>query len=127
MEVMKNTLSPFSPKVLERSASSCLLHIRDLIKEEGGGAEPESNLGQLEYRCHRRMQKIGVSTLDSYFEILTTLPSGQAELGKLLQEVKGGQAFLRTFPNSTNFAASYSPKSSRARKKTRWRTSESGV
>jgi hypothetical protein len=48
------------------------------------------------------MQKIGVNTLDSYFEILTTVPSGQAELGKLLQELKLQPTFFASLPNSMN-------------------------
>src|SRR5437867_11717135 len=124
---MKPILSPFSSKILETSADSCLLRIRDLVKEEGGSNESGSGLEHLEYRCHKRMHKIGLNTLDSYWEMLTTLPGGQAELGKLLQELKCRTPFFRTCLNSTSSATSYFPELSRVRRRPGWRTFGSGL
>jgi hypothetical protein len=69
---MKPTLSPFSSRILE-SSDSCVLRIRDPIQEQGGSFQSDPKLEQLEYHCRQRMQKIGVKTLDSYLEILTTV------------------------------------------------------
>jgi hypothetical protein len=92
---MKPTPSPFSSRILEQSADLCVLRIRDLIQDEGGIFQSHARLEHLEYHCRKRMQKIGVNTLDSYWEILTTAPSGQVELGKLLQELKCQRSFFR--------------------------------
>jgi len=102
---MKTTLSPFSANVVEKSADSCLLRIRDLVKEEGGGRKSGSGLEHLEYRCRRRMQKIGLNTLDSHWEMLITLPSGQAELGKLLRELERRTSFLANLRQTGGISA----------------------
>src|SRR2546430_16667177 len=113
---MKPILSPFSSKILETSADSCLLRIRDLVKEEGGSNESGSGLEHLEYRCHKRMHKIGLNTLDSYWEMLTTLPGGQHPFFR-----------TRTCLNSTSSATSYFPELSRVRRRPGWRTFGSGL
>src|SRR5919198_978785 len=100
---MKTTLSPFSPTNLEKPADSCLLRIRNLVMDEGASNGSDCSLEYLEYRCRKRMRKIGVNTLDSYFEILTTVPSGQAELEKLLQELKLQPTFFKNVPQLDEF------------------------
>ena len=115
---MKPILSPFSSKILEKSADSCLLRIRDLVKEEGGSNESGSGLEHLEYRCHKRMHKIGVNTLDSYWEMLTTLPGGQAELGKLLQELKCRTPFFSNLSQLDEFRNVVLPRIVEGKKKT---------
>jgi chemotaxis methyl-accepting protein methylase len=100
---MKPILPQFSSKILEKSAVSPLQCIRDVVIGAGGSNEAGSGLEQLEYQCRRRMQKIGLSTLDSYFEILTTRPSGQAELAKLLQELEHRTSFFSKLPQLEEF------------------------
>jgi chemotaxis protein methyltransferase CheR len=66
-----------------------LLRIRDLIHQTSGLLQPDSQLGIFEYRCLKRMQKIGVTSLESYFLRLTAKSSGHAEIIMLLKEVRG--------------------------------------
>ena len=115
---MKPILSLFSSKILEKSAESCLLRIRDLVKEEGGSNESGSGLEHLEYRCHKRMHKIGLNTLDSYWEMLTTLPGGPAELGKLLQELKCRTPFFSNLSQLDEFRNVVLPRIVEGKKKT---------
>ena len=118
IELMKTTLSPFSPKGLEKSSDSYLSRIRNLVRDEGSGSVSDCSLEYLEYRCRRRMQRISVNTLDSYFEILTTVPSGKAELGKLLQELKLQPTFFTNLPQLDEFHLAVLPKIVDHKKKT---------
>jgi chemotaxis methyl-accepting protein methylase len=113
---MKPILSQFSPKILEKSAVWPLQCIRDVVKEASGSNEAGSGLEQHEYQCRRRMQKIGVSTLDSYFEILT-LPSGQAELAKSLQELERRTSFFSKLPQLEEFRQVVLPRIVEGKKK----------
>jgi chemotaxis protein methyltransferase CheR len=94
-----------------------LARIRDLIQEEGGSFRVDSKPEELEDRCRRRMQKIGVNTLDTYFKLLTTLPSGQAELGKLLKELQHGTTFFANLSQLDDFRRAVLPIIVEAKKK----------
>jgi chemotaxis protein methyltransferase CheR len=74
--------------------SAQLLHIRDLVYRVAGIFQPDSKLGLLESRCRKRMQMLGVATLQDYYRRLTVKPTLQAELVALLNEITVGETFF---------------------------------
>jgi chemotaxis protein methyltransferase CheR len=71
-----------------------LVQIRDLVYQVAGIFQPDNKLRQLEDRCQKRMQALGVTTLREYYECLTVRPIRQAELVSLLNEITIGETFF---------------------------------
>jgi chemotaxis protein methyltransferase CheR len=76
-----------------------LVHIRDLVYQVAGIFQPDNKLRLLEDRCAKRMEVLGVKTLQEYYECLTVKPIRQAELVSLLNEITIGETcFFRNQP-----------------------------
>jgi chemotaxis protein methyltransferase CheR len=76
-----------------------LMRIRDLIYQVAGIFHPDNKLRLLNDRCGRRMKEREIKTLREYFQCLTGLPSRQAELMALLNEITIGETcFFRNQP-----------------------------
>jgi len=76
-----------------------MVRIRDLIYQVAGIFHPDNKLRLLFERCSRRMQELKASTLQEYFDCLTTRPNRQAELTALLNEITIGETcFFRNQP-----------------------------
>ena len=79
--------------------SAQLIKIRDLVYRVAGMFQPDSKLPLLESRCSKRMQALGVATLQDYYRWLTVNPASQAELVALLNEITVGETcFFRNQP-----------------------------
>jgi len=71
--------------------SAQLILIRDLVYRAAGMFQPDSKLHLLESRCSKRMQALGVATLQDYYRWLTVHPAKQTELVALLNEITVGE------------------------------------
>lgn len=82
-----------------RPASPVLLQIRDVIYKTAGIFQADNKIQMLENRCQKRMQALGVGTLNEYYECLTSRPMHHAELVSLLNEITIGETcFFRNRP-----------------------------
>jgi chemotaxis protein methyltransferase CheR len=73
-----------------------LIQIRELIYHAAGIFQPTNKLHLLADCCARRMQALGVVTLQHYHQCLTAQPTGQAELAALLNGITVGEtSFFR--------------------------------
>jgi len=80
-------------------ASAGLIQIRDLIYKVAGMFQPDSKLRLLESGCRKRMQILGVTTLQGYYQCLSRAPTSEAELVALLNEITVGETcFFRNQP-----------------------------
>jgi len=98
-------LSPATARSAESSLdlgappSAQLIKIRDLVYRVAGMFQPDSKLPLLASRCSKRMQALGVATLQDYYRWLTVNPASQAELVALLNEITVGETcFFRNQP-----------------------------
>ena len=71
-----------------------LIQIRDLVYRVAGMFQPDSKLRILESRCWKRMQALGVATLQDYYRWLSACPANQTELVALLNEITVGETFF---------------------------------
>ena len=86
-------------EALRTAPHSKLLQIRDMVYQVAGIFQPDNKLRLLEDRCSRRMQALGVKSLDDYYDCLTIKPIRQAELVSLLNEITIGETcFFRNQP-----------------------------
>ena len=92
-------VAPRPQETPPRPPSPQLMQIRDLVYQVAGIFQPDNKLRQLEDRCRKRMEALGVSTLGEYHECLTVKPIRQAELISLLNEITIGETcFFRNQP-----------------------------
>ena len=81
------------------ASAAALFQIRDVIYRSAGIFQADNKLHLLEDRCSKRMQALGVGTLNEYYECLTSRPMHQAELVSLLNEITIGEtSFFRNRP-----------------------------
>jgi len=79
--------------------SARLIQIRDLVYKVAGLFQPDSKLRFLETGCWKRMQALGVTTLQDYHQCLIRMPTSEAELVALLNEITVGETcFFRNPP-----------------------------
>jgi len=98
---MKPLPAPVTPSSSRRGAppSLYLIQIRDLIYQVAGIFQADNKLRLLEDRCSKRMQVLGVTSLEDYYACLTIKPIRQAELVSLLNEITIGEtSFFRNQP-----------------------------
>ena len=82
-----------------RPPSQALLRIRDVIYKTAGIFQANNKIQVLESRCQKRMEVLGVATLDEYYQCLTSRPMHRAELVSLLNEITIGETcFFRNRP-----------------------------
>jgi len=74
--------------------SARLIQIRDLVYKVAGMFQPDSKLRLLESGCWKRMQVLGVTTLQDYHQCLIRMPACEAELVALLNEITVGETFF---------------------------------
>lgn len=99
MTTPATTVSSLSPARLDGPPNPHLTKIRDLIYQVAGIFQPDNKLRLLEDRCSKRMDSLGVKSLQEYFECLTVKPNRQAELVALLNEITIGETcFFRNQP-----------------------------
>ncbi len=88
---MENSRCPADPRT-----EPCLLQLRDLIYKVAGIYKIDEHLPVLEKHCLRRMEAVGVGSLNEYFEMLTLGASRTSEMHSLLDElVTGETSFFR--------------------------------
>lgn len=88
-----------SPAYSDAPPSARLVQIRDLVYKVAGMFQPDSKLRFLESRCWKRMHVLGVTTLRDYYQCLTRMPTCEAELVALLNEITIGETcFFRNQP-----------------------------
>lgn len=91
--------APLRPPPLEALTTAALIHIRDLIYQTAGIFQADNKLRLLEDRCRKRMQTLGIATLQDYYQCLTSRPMHHAELVSLLNEITIGETcFFRNRP-----------------------------
>ena len=92
-------LSAPTARPAHRPVSPVLLQIRDVIYKTAGIFQADNKIQMLETRCQKRMQALGVGTLNEYYECLTSRPMHHAELVSLLNEITIGETcFFRNRP-----------------------------
>ena len=90
---------PATDRRPHRPPSPALLQIRDVIYKTSGIFQADNRLYALESRCQKRMHSLGISTLNEYFDCLTSRPIHRAELISLLNEITVGETcFFRNRP-----------------------------
>lgn len=82
-----------------RPPSAALLQIRDMIYKTAGIFQADNKIQMLENRCQKRMQALGITSFNEYYECLTSRPMHRAELVSLLNEITVGEtSFFRNRP-----------------------------
>jgi chemotaxis protein methyltransferase CheR len=79
-----------------------LIKIRDLIYRTSGIFHAENKFYLLATRARRRMNAIGCSTFNDYFDQLTTRPDRDAEMRNLLNEITIGETYFFRSQSTTD-------------------------
>ncbi len=96
-----------------------LIQIRDLVYKVAGMFQPDSKLRLLETGCWKRMHVLGVTTLQDYYQCLIRMPTCEAELVALLNEITVGETyFFRNQPQLDALRSVVFPRIVEAKSKT---------
>lgn len=89
----------FERSTIRSAASPALSQIRDVIYKTAGIFHADNKLHLLEDRCNKRMQALGIPSLNEYYQCLTSRSMHRAELVSLLNEITIGETcFFRNRP-----------------------------